>query len=67
MVEANTAVKLNSSLSFLFSREQSPNPNTLGYMLCVIGQIAKHLPRSTRDRVTGGCNRGCLEKALPFL
>ncbi|XP_051012759.1 condensin-2 complex subunit D3 [Acomys russatus] len=35
------------------SREQSPNPNTLGYMLCVIGQIAKHLPRSTRDRITG--------------
>lgn len=35
------------------SREQSPNPNTLGYMLCVIGHIAKHLPRSTRDKITG--------------
>ncbi|XP_075822590.1 condensin-2 complex subunit D3 isoform X1 [Microtus pennsylvanicus] len=35
------------------SSEQSPNPNTLGYMLCVIGHIAKHLPRSTRDKIAG--------------
>ncbi|XP_076432023.1 condensin-2 complex subunit D3 isoform X2 [Peromyscus maniculatus bairdii] len=35
------------------SSEQSPNSNTLGYMLCVIGHIAKHLPRSTRDKITG--------------
>ncbi|XP_052611229.1 condensin-2 complex subunit D3 isoform X2 [Peromyscus californicus insignis] len=34
------------------SSEQSPNSNTLGYMLCVIGHIAKHLPRSTRDKIT---------------
>ncbi|XP_036050224.1 condensin-2 complex subunit D3 [Onychomys torridus] len=35
------------------SSEQSPNSNTLGYMLCVIGHIAKHLSRSTRDKITG--------------
>lgn len=35
------------------SREQSPNSNTLGYMLCVIGHIAKHLPKGTRDKITG--------------
>ncbi|KAK7812740.1 hypothetical protein U0070_012403, partial [Myodes glareolus] len=35
------------------SSEQSPNSNTLGYMLCVIGHIAKHLPRSTRDKIVG--------------
>ncbi|KAH0516509.1 Condensin-2 complex subunit D3, partial [Microtus ochrogaster] len=35
------------------SSEQSPNPNILGYMLCVIGHIAKHLPRSTRDKIAG--------------
>ncbi|CAH6858928.1 Ncapd3 [Phodopus roborovskii] len=35
------------------SSEKSPNSNTLGYMLCVIGHIAKHLPRSTRDKITG--------------
>lgn len=35
------------------SREQSPNANTLGYMLCVIGHIAKHLPKSTQDKITG--------------
>ncbi|KAL1782413.1 condensin-2 complex subunit D3 isoform X1 [Sigmodon hispidus] len=36
-----------------FSSQHSPNSNTLGYMLCVIGHIAKHLPRSTRDKITG--------------
>ncbi|XP_028619764.1 condensin-2 complex subunit D3 [Grammomys surdaster] len=35
------------------SREHSPNSNTLGYMLCVIGHIAKHLPKDTRDKITG--------------
>lgn len=49
----------------LFPSEQSPNSNTLGYMLCVIGHIAKHLPRSTRDRITGESNGDCLE-ALSF-
>ncbi|XP_020038815.2 condensin-2 complex subunit D3 isoform X2 [Castor canadensis] len=34
------------------SSEQNPNSNTLGHMLCVIGHIAKHLPKSTRDKVT---------------
>ncbi|XP_027267513.1 condensin-2 complex subunit D3 isoform X1 [Cricetulus griseus] len=35
------------------SSEKSPNSNTLGYMLCVIGHIAKHLPRSTQDKIIG--------------
>ncbi|XP_016072876.1 PREDICTED: condensin-2 complex subunit D3 isoform X2 [Miniopterus natalensis] len=34
------------------SSQQSPNSNTLGHILCVIGHIAKHLPKSTRDKVT---------------
>ncbi|XP_029412551.1 condensin-2 complex subunit D3 isoform X3 [Nannospalax galili] len=32
--------------------DQTANSNTLGYMLCVIGHIGKHLPKSTRDKVT---------------
>lgn len=48
----------------LFSSEQSPNPNTLGYILCVIGHIAKHLPRSTRDKIAGESNGDCLETLL---
>ncbi|XP_028931356.1 condensin-2 complex subunit D3 isoform X1 [Ornithorhynchus anatinus] len=28
-------------------------PSTTGHILCVIGHIAKHLPRDTRDRLTG--------------
>ncbi|XP_019574391.2 condensin-2 complex subunit D3 isoform X3 [Rhinolophus sinicus] len=32
--------------------QQNPNSNTLGHILCVIGHIAKHLPKSTRDKVT---------------
>ncbi|MBZ3872259.1 Condensin-2 complex subunit D3 [Sciurus carolinensis] len=31
--------------------QQNPNSNTLGHILCVIGHIAKHLPKSTRDKV----------------
>lgn len=48
----------------LFSSEQSPNSNTLGYMLCVIGHIAKHLPRSTRDKIVGESNGDCLKTLL---
>ncbi|XP_078195997.1 condensin-2 complex subunit D3 isoform X2 [Callithrix jacchus] len=32
--------------------QQNPNSNTLGHILCVIGHIAKHLPKSIRDKVT---------------
>ena len=48
----------------LFSSKQSQNPNTLGYMLCVIGHIAKHLPRNTRDEIAGESNGDCLETLL---
>uniref|UniRef100_A0A7N5K322 Condensin-2 complex subunit D3 n=1 Tax=Ailuropoda melanoleuca TaxID=9646 RepID=A0A7N5K322_AILME len=34
------------------SSQQNPNSNTLGHILCVIGHIAKHLSKSTRDKVT---------------
>ncbi|XP_066115869.1 condensin-2 complex subunit D3 [Saccopteryx bilineata] len=34
------------------SSQQNPNSSTLGHILCVIGHIAKHLPKSTRDKVT---------------
>ncbi|XP_067607724.1 condensin-2 complex subunit D3 isoform X1 [Pseudorca crassidens] len=34
------------------SRQQDPNADTLGHILCVIGHIAKHLPQSTRNKVT---------------
>uniref|UniRef100_A0A8D2CNW3 Condensin-2 complex subunit D3 n=1 Tax=Sciurus vulgaris TaxID=55149 RepID=A0A8D2CNW3_SCIVU len=36
------------------SSQQNPNSNTLGHILCVIGHIAKHLPKSTRDKVIVG-------------
>ncbi|XP_053451769.1 condensin-2 complex subunit D3 isoform X2 [Nycticebus coucang] len=35
------------------SSQQNPNSNTLGHILCVIGHIAKHLPKGTRDKVIG--------------
>ncbi|XP_012865287.1 PREDICTED: condensin-2 complex subunit D3 [Dipodomys ordii] len=34
------------------SSQQNPNSNTLGHILCVMGHIAKHLPKSIRDKVT---------------
>ncbi|XP_058145274.1 condensin-2 complex subunit D3 isoform X2 [Dasypus novemcinctus] len=34
------------------SSQQNPNSDTLGHILCVIGHIAKHLSKSTRDKVT---------------
>ncbi|KAI5943317.1 Condensin-2 complex subunit D3 [Manis javanica] len=34
------------------SSQQNPSSNTLGHILRVIGHIAKHLPKSTRSRVT---------------
>ncbi|KAM4828187.1 condensin-2 complex subunit D3 isoform 2-T2 [Thomomys bottae] len=34
------------------SSQPNPNSNTLGHILCVIGHIAKHLPKSIRDKVT---------------
>ncbi|XP_076968507.1 condensin-2 complex subunit D3 isoform X2 [Tamandua tetradactyla] len=34
------------------SSQQNPNSSTLGHILCVIGHIAKHLSKNTRDRVT---------------
>ncbi|KAM7051471.1 condensin-2 complex subunit D3 [Molossus nigricans] len=34
------------------SSQQNPNSNTLGHILCVIGHIAQHLPKSTRDKIT---------------
>lgn len=39
------------------SSQQNPNSNTLGHILCVIGHIAKHLPKSTRDKVTDAVKR----------
>uniref|UniRef100_A0A5F9C9J4 Condensin-2 complex subunit D3 n=1 Tax=Oryctolagus cuniculus TaxID=9986 RepID=A0A5F9C9J4_RABIT len=32
--------------------QQNPRADTLGHILCVIGHIAKHLPKGTRDKVT---------------
>ncbi|XP_062053352.1 condensin-2 complex subunit D3 [Lepus europaeus] len=34
------------------SSQQNPRADTLGHILCVIGHIAKHLPKGTRDKVT---------------
>lgn len=47
----------------LFPRQPNPNADTLGHILCVIGHIAKHLPKSTRDKVTSEYLENC-EKAL---
>ncbi|KAF6082195.1 non-SMC condensin II complex subunit D3 [Phyllostomus discolor] len=33
------------------SSQQNPNSDTLGHILCVIGHVAKHLPKNTRDKV----------------
>ncbi|XP_054985998.1 condensin-2 complex subunit D3 isoform X2 [Sorex araneus] len=34
------------------SSQKNPNSSTLGHVLCVLGHIAKHLPKSTRRKVT---------------
>uniref|UniRef100_A0A7M4FS80 Condensin-2 complex subunit D3 n=1 Tax=Crocodylus porosus TaxID=8502 RepID=A0A7M4FS80_CROPO len=34
------------------NREQNVSANTIGHILCVIGHVAKHLPRSTQERLT---------------
>ena len=47
-------------------RQQDPNADTSGHILCVIGHIAKHLPQSTRNKVTGACLLENHEKALPL-
>ncbi|XP_008067731.1 condensin-2 complex subunit D3 [Carlito syrichta] len=36
------------------SSQQNPDPNILGHILCVIGHIAKHISKTTRDRVIDG-------------
>ncbi|XP_068772979.1 condensin-2 complex subunit D3 isoform X2 [Struthio camelus] len=33
------------------SRQQNASADTTGHILCVIGHVAKHLPRSTRERL----------------
>ncbi|KYO38976.1 condensin-2 complex subunit D3 [Alligator mississippiensis] len=34
------------------NREQNVSAETIGHILCVIGHVAKHLPRSTQGRLT---------------
>ncbi|KFP76034.1 Condensin-2 complex subunit D3, partial [Acanthisitta chloris] len=33
------------------SRQQNVNPDTVGHILCVIGHVAKHLPKSSCERL----------------
>uniref|UniRef100_A0A8D2B8Q5 Condensin-2 complex subunit D3 n=1 Tax=Sciurus vulgaris TaxID=55149 RepID=A0A8D2B8Q5_SCIVU len=50
------------------SSQQNPNSNTLGHILCVIGHIAKHLPKSTRDKViVGGVDFKLISSAVDTL
>lgn len=36
-----------------FCRQQDTSSDTVGHILCVIGHVAKHLPKSTCDRLKG--------------
>lgn len=36
-----------------FSRQQNTSSGTVGDVLCVIGHVAKHLPKSTCERLRG--------------
>ncbi|XP_055987450.1 condensin-2 complex subunit D3 isoform X2 [Sorex fumeus] len=36
----------------IMSSQKNPNSSTLGHVLCVLGHIAKHLPKSIRRKVT---------------
>uniref|UniRef100_A0A803VMJ9 Condensin-2 complex subunit D3 n=1 Tax=Ficedula albicollis TaxID=59894 RepID=A0A803VMJ9_FICAL len=37
------------------SRQQDMSSGTVGHILCVIGHVAKHLPKSTCERLKGEC------------
>lgn len=39
--------------ALLFSRQQNTSSNTTGHVLSVISHVAKHLPRSTCERLIG--------------
>uniref|UniRef100_A0A8C5EYC1 Condensin-2 complex subunit D3 n=1 Tax=Gopherus evgoodei TaxID=1825980 RepID=A0A8C5EYC1_9SAUR len=40
------------------SRQQNISTDTAGHILCVIGHVAKHLPRNTQCRLIGECLGG---------
>lgn len=40
-------------LLYYFFRQQNTSTDTTGHILCVIGHVAKHLPRSTCERLIG--------------
>lgn len=42
-----------SLLALLFFRQQNTSTDTAGHVLCVIGHVAKHLPKSTCERLIG--------------
>lgn len=47
-------LSVNVSLSaLLFFRQQNISVDTTGHILCVIGHVAKHLPKSTCERLIG--------------
>lgn len=47
-------LSVNVSLSaLLFFRQQNISADTTGHMLCVMGHVAKHLSKSTCERLIG--------------
>jgi len=47
-------LSVNVSLSaLLFFRQQNVSADTTGHILCVMGCVAKHLPKSTCERLIG--------------
>lgn len=55
-------LSVNVSLSvLLFFRQQNMSTDTTGHILCVIGHVAKHLPKSTSERLIGAWPWGTAE------
>uniref|UniRef100_A0A7M4E224 Condensin-2 complex subunit D3 n=1 Tax=Crocodylus porosus TaxID=8502 RepID=A0A7M4E224_CROPO len=50
---AGSSPKLDYSKIIESWDSQNVSANTIGHILCVIGHVAKHLPRSTQERLTG--------------
>ncbi|KAM6238226.1 condensin-2 complex subunit D3 [Porphyrio hochstetteri] len=48
------------------SRQQNVSASTAGHILCVIGHVAKHLPRSTCERLVGSIKCWLWESQCPL-
>ncbi|XP_010179710.1 PREDICTED: condensin-2 complex subunit D3, partial [Mesitornis unicolor] len=48
------------------NRQQNTSADTTGHVLCVIGHVAKHLPKSTCERLVGNINSLLKEPQCPL-